>query len=191
MNFVSNLNDVLNQIDVRLKNVDIDKMTREQATNVLALMRDRIHTDGQASNGGQIGMYSKGYLTVRSGAFKNSSKSDAGFYSKGNKAVFDIRTRKAVKIKSKKKEASTKGNTMRTMYNRGSDPKVILSLTRQMESDYVIVPVENGHGIGFSNAENYNKAMWNERRYKKEIFSMTESEEKKALEIAERYIADL
>ena len=42
--------------------------------------------------------------------------------------------------------------------NRGSDRKVIFSLTGQMENDYKVIAVQGGYGLGFSNPLNAKKA---------------------------------
>lgn len=150
----SNLDEIVTLINSELEQLDIDKMTKEQATTIMAKMRERIHERGQASDGSSIGTYTSQYLKIRNGTT----------------------SRKGVK---------------RMSYNRGTNPNVILSLTRQMESDMIVIPVEKGHGIGYSNKENYNKKIWNEKRYGKDIFSLSEEEEGVAEAIAERYVNEL
>lgn len=171
----SNIDDAINQFNEEFNNIDVEKMTREQATTVMAMIRVRVHEQGQDANGGQIGTYSKGYLAIRSGIFQNSGKiskgknkgkvKDAGKYTKGGKS-----------------------GSLRTKYNRGTDPKVILSLTRQMESDMSIIPVQNGFGIGYNNSKNYNKAVWAEQRYKKQIFAVSDAETEAIDEISSKYL---
>ena len=51
---------------------------------------------------------------------------------------------------------------VREKYNRGSDRKKILSLTRQMEQDFVPIAENNEYGLGFNNVTNFNKATWQE-----------------------------
>lgn len=46
--------------------------------------------------------------------------------------------------------------------NRGRDAKKILSLTTQMEQDFVGVAENNEYGLGFNNAHNFDKATWQE-----------------------------
>ena len=74
---------------------------------------------------------------------------------------------------------------------RGTDSKVILSLTRQMENGYILVelPDNSGTGIGFSTHEDYLKAGWCEETYKKPIFKPTAEETAMVNQIAEEYIA--
>lgn len=72
---------------------------------------------------------------------------------------------------------------------RGTDSKVILSLTRQMENGYILVELPNGTGIGFSTHEDFQKAGWCEETYKKPIFKPTAEEKEMVNQIAEEYIA--
>ncbi len=74
-------------------------------------------------------------------------------------------------------------------YNRTSDPKIILSLTRQMENDLKAVPTNEGWGIGYSNPRNFTIALENERRENVKILTaLTESEDKLVTDIAVDYV---
>jgi hypothetical protein len=72
---------------------------------------------------------------------------------------------------------------------RGTDNKVILSLTRQMESGYVPEAIENGYAICFRTAEDMQKARWCEETYKKPIFAPTAEEKAMVIQIAQDYIS--
>lgn len=72
---------------------------------------------------------------------------------------------------------------------RGTDNKVILSLTRQMESGYVPEAIENGYAICFRTAEDMQKARWCEETYKKPIFAPTAEEKAMVIAIAQDYIS--
>lgn len=61
---------------------------------------------------------------------------------------------------------------------RGADPKVIVSLTRQLENDWAVIGTTNGYGIGFNNPLNKDKAGWVEESKKRIIFNLSESEKK-------------
>ena len=78
---------------------------------------------------------------------------------------------------------------VRAKAGRGMDNKVILSLTRQMESGYQIEAIENGYAICFRTAEDMQKARWCEETYKKAIFSPTAEERAMVEQIAQDYIA--
>ncbi len=163
MKIESNIAEVVNIIYAKLEGINVKEMTAIQASTLIAEMKKRIHKDGKASDGGQIGKYSKGYIAVRSGIFQNSGKQSKGV--------------KTVKVSNAGKK--TKGGnvgTKRTNYNRGTDPKVIISLTGNLENDYIIIPLSNGTAIGFSNATNFEKSQYVEKTYKKKIFSTTKEE---------------
>ncbi len=74
---------------------------------------------------------------------------------------------------------------------RGTDSKVILSLTRAMEDSYEIYPIENGYGIGFNTMESMQKARWCEDTYKKPIFAPTAEEKALVMQIADDFIKKL
>lgn len=62
-------------------------------------------------------------------------------------------------------------------YSRTADKKVIVSLTRQLENDWSVIPTTNGYGIGFKNSLNFDKAGWVEEQKDKVIFSLSTAEE--------------
>ena len=146
---------------------DKEYLLRPLAIETIPNMKERIHKDGAASDGTQIGTYSEGYMKVRTGDYGNAIKTKtgkikkAGAYTKGANAFSDIVTKKA---------------NMRPNYHRSSDTKVIISLTRQLENDYAVLATTNGYGIGFNNKHNKDKAGWVEETYKKLIFNLSEPE---------------
>jgi hypothetical protein len=172
-----------------MQSIDTNKLCRDIASTLKAKIRHRVHIRGEASDGSQIGIYSKGYMKVRTGNYpetkikkgKNKGKfkekkeaGEAGLFSKGKK----------------------KGMS-RPIYNRKSgnnDTKVILSLTSQMENDMDAthpIPIQDGYGIGYSNEFNYNKAIWNEKRYKKPIWNLTKEEKDLAESIVSKYVDEI
>lgn len=64
----------------------------------------------------------------------------------------------------------------RPKFNRSKEPKIIVSLTRQLENDWSVIATTNGYGIGFKNIFNYKKARWVEAIKKKAIFDLSVSE---------------
>lgn len=64
----------------------------------------------------------------------------------------------------------------RKPYNRRDGSTVILSLTRELESDYSITATAKGYGIGFNNALSVQKVEWLEKKYGKKIFSLSKEE---------------
>lgn len=62
-------------------------------------------------------------------------------------------------------------------YNRTSDNKIIVSLTRQLENDWSVIATDAGYGIGFLNPFNLQKARWVEENKGKKIFSLSGPEQ--------------
>lgn len=73
-------------------------------------------------------------------------------------------------------------------YNRSSDTKIIVSLTRQLENDWSVIATNRGYGVGFKNSFNLQKARWVEENKGKIIFSLSPSEENKLSEIVEEIV---
>lgn len=72
---------------------------------------------------------------------------------------------------------------------RGVDNKVILSLTRQLESGYQVEQIPNGYAITLRSNEDMQKARWCEETYRKPIFAPTAEERAMVIQIANDYIA--
>lgn len=163
--------------------LDGRKMMVAVASAVLPVMKKRVHEDGKDSSGNAIGQYSEGYMKVRTGVFGNS-----GRYVKGEKKGMPKNT--GVFTKGKQKGAP------RPKYNRSNDTKVVISLTRQMENDMVVIPTELGAGIGYNNSHNLQKVEWMEDPkdgvYKKPILSqLTTAEIDIAIDTAEQYVDEI
>lgn len=137
--------DVLKDLHVKLTSIEIDKVTRLQASTVMAVMRDRIHVQGRDSDGNMIGIYTPKYIKYT----RNTPK-----------------------------------------YARGTDGKVILSLTRTMENAWSLFPIEGGTGIGFTTAELLQRSEYCQETYKKDIFAPTAEEYELANKIAADYIKE-
>jgi len=171
----TNINAVISSELAKLSRFDAIQVCKAQAVATVAMFRDRIHQEGKAADGSQIGTYSTGYMKVRTGNYGNS-----GTYSRGKNA-------------GKNKDSGTysrgaKQGTARQKYNRTNDTKVILSLTRQMENDLTVIPTAAGFGVGYNNSLNLDKALWAEKTYRKKIFSLTADEREKVLGIAKTAI---
>lgn len=76
-------------------------------------------------------------------------------------------------------------------YNRSSDTKIIVSLTRQLENDWSVIATNRGYGVGFKNTFNLQKARWVEENKKVAIFSLSSSEEKKLFEIVQENVSNV
>ena len=155
----SNIGEVVERIKADLNGIDTDKMTRLVATSVMNEIKVRVHKEGKAADGSQIGTYSKEYMKVRTDSFKSP-----------------------VIARGKNK------GKPRLVYNRKNDKRVILSLTSRMEGDMIITPIENGTGICYTNEKSYKKSQWNEKRYKKSIFALSKREIEIAEETVKEFI---
>lgn len=150
---LSNLGNVFSNIKTQLENVrNPNYLLRPVVQEQIRLMHNRIHEQGKASDGNQIGVYSPGYLKMRSDQLPPK-------FTKG----------------AKKGQARPK-------YNRSTDPKIIVSLTRQLENDYAVIATPKGYGIGFNNEFNLKKMRWVEAGQRKPIANMTPDELNAAIE---------
>lgn len=76
-------------------------------------------------------------------------------------------------------------------YKRSSDPKIIVSLTRQLENDWSVIATNRGYGVGFKNSFNLQKARWVEENKGVIIFSLSPSEERKLSEIVAENVSNV
>ena len=60
--FKTNMFEVLDAISEKLSSIELDRITRLQASSVMAVMRDRIHVQGRDASGSQIGIYTPAYV---------------------------------------------------------------------------------------------------------------------------------
>lgn len=184
----SNTSQVIAKVLARVKTtVNNDVLLRTLATNQRAAMKVRIHVDGLDANDKQIGTYSKGYMAVRTGSFKNAKKTKSGKLKDAG-----VYTERAIRLNKQNGvfTGEDKVGKARPKYNRTSDTKVIASLTRQMENDMVVVATQKGYGIGYNNSENYKKAGYVEATYKKPIFKVSPREKEMLIRTAQEVIRD-
>jgi hypothetical protein len=173
-----------------------DAILRTVALAVLPELKHRVHVEGKDSSGGQIGKYSKEYMVVRTGNYKDAKKDKQGNYktkkseAKGDAGVYSDRT-----IRLDKKTGVFTGEDKvgknRKVYNRTADTKVIISLTRQMENDLNVIESGNGYGIGYLNPDNRKKADYVEATYKKKILTkLTTAEKELAIKTAKDFLPE-
>ncbi len=183
MRIKTNIGVITERIKAKLSILnDHEYLLRPVCFDVIELMTNRIHMEGKDSDGNAIGTYSKGYMAIRTGVFQNSERFKKGAQ-KGkvkNAGKFTDRT-----IRLNKQTGVFTGEdkvgTERPNYHRSSDPKVIISLTRQLENDWSVIATNAGYGIGFKNPFNLQKARWAEATYKKDIFKTTIAEREYAI----------
>ena len=166
----------------------MDELCYDVANKLKDRIQKRVHTEGKASDGSQIGEYSKGYMKVRTGNYpENAIKRGK------NKGTFKEKKSQAKAEAGVFTKGKNKGQP-RPVYNRENNRRVILSLSSHMEQDFAEtqpVPVQNGYGIGFTEEFNYNKAIWNEERYGKKIWDLTNDEIQLAEDIVNEYIDEI
>lgn len=172
----TNIGQITAKIISRLNSIkDSDQLLRTVANDMVGEVHTRVHTQGLATDERPIGTYSDEYMKVRTGNFGNSSK-----FSKGKK-------KGAVKDSGLFTRGEKKGQA-RPQYNRTSDRKVVISLTRQMENDFSVIATDKGYGLGYKNIENAKKVGYVETTYNKKIFGLTSSEKEKVKSIAREFV---
>lgn len=82
-----------------------------------------------------------------------------------------------------------RGDPKNNVAPRGTDSKVIVSLTRELENDWSVIGTPKGYGIGFKNVFNLQKARWVEVM-KGVIFSMTSQENKYASDFINHHVSE-
>lgn len=173
----TNFDEIISGIEGKLLSIDANRICRIQAAYIAGAWRKRIHQEGKAADGSQIGDYSDSYMKVRTGNFGNNKVTQGknkGQAKKGDAGVFTRGTNKG---------------KPRPRYNRNTDTKVVLSLTRNMESYLQVIPLENGAAVGYFDEYNFNKSKWCEKTYGKDIFALTDDERAKVNEIAKEEIS--
>jgi hypothetical protein len=193
MAYTSNVSSIVRLQVKRLHQVgQADQMLRTVALAVLPEVKKRVHVNGKASDGSQIGTYSKSYMAVRTGAFQNAKRSIKG-KNKGKLKDAGTFTDRVIRLDKKTGVFSgeEKEGSARPKYNRTADTKVIGSLTRQMENDLSVVAAGRGYGIGYLNPYNYDKSQWLEMTYKKDIWELTKEELELAKKVAEDFVHNI
>jgi hypothetical protein len=189
----------LDGIRLMLDSIDMNALCLEIANSLKSEIKHRIHEEGKAADGSEIGTYSKGYIKVRTGNYDDIKRKNGDYYSGGAKYK---RGAKKGDFKEKKSQEKSEAGVFsrgprkgqpRPVYNRKNENGVILSLTRQMEKDMDAtnpIPIEGGYGIGFTNDFNYDKSQWNDKRYGKTVYDLTEKEEQLMNDIIDRYMGE-
>lgn len=141
-------NELINTINKLNEAIFSDRVNRTALTTVLALEKKRIFENGQDSNGGQIGTYGTKPISISK---KNQARNTGQTYFKGGYSEYKTAI--------------------------GKNPGFVnLRNTDQMRMDYGILKNGQSWGLGFQNAENYNKSQWMQTKYDKDIFQITEAE---------------
>ncbi len=151
---------------------------RAVASSTLGQMQERIHEQGKASGGEDIGQYSAKPIYV------NPKESPKKFtpLGKNKKAKF-----KSGKPKQTRYFADGyKG--FKTFIGRNILGKVNLSLSGQLNKQWTLQPTSDGWGLGWADAEKYNRAKGFEKKYHKPIYDLTKEEIENVEHSANDYI---
>lgn len=194
LTITTNLKEVLTSLGQDFQTIfNKDYLLRPVAIEVIPLMTERIHKEGKASDGSQIGTYSNGYMKVRTGNFRNAVKFKRG-KNAGKIKNAGAKTRQRVATPFGKSRYAYQNieadGVPRENYHRSSDTKVIVSLTRQLENNWSVLETEKGYGIGFTNPFNAEKLGWVETVKKKVIRELTAEELDYAFERINELIAN-
>ena len=152
-----------------------DTVMRTVATSMLGEVKTRIHERGEAADGSDIGQYN-----TTNPLYVNPKNSPRGFVPVGKRG--------AVKFKSAGLPHKTRYfdsyKDFRTEIGRPVD-KVNLSLSGQLNSQFVVIATDDGYGLGWNNSEMPERAEGLTKKYGKEIWALTDTEQTKAVEIAQ------
>lgn len=169
----SNAGDEFKKITLSMIGLSDNEIFRPLMFDLIDMMKERIHRNGQASDESQIGTYSPGYMAVRTGIFATNETFKSGPRKGQNKPT-------GVFTKGKNKGAK------RPQYKRDGSTKIIVSLTRQLENSWILIATDDGYDIGFSDGENkdptkkfktsYEKARLVEEVKGKVIFDLSPTE---------------
>lgn len=189
VNIKSNADEVFKTIGVDLLGLLEVTAFRQLMFDLIDMFQERIHANGQATDGSQIGTYSPGYMAVRTGIFGNTARISRG-KNKGKQKDTDA----GVFTKGKNK------GKPRPQYKRDGSTKIIVSLTRKLESQYAVIATDDGYDIGWidheagdnkENPTNYQKARFVEEVKHKTIFDPSQAELDYIDEFIDKKINDL
>lgn len=125
-----------------------EMVMRTAISTVLAVHKPRIFEKGLDGSGAKIGTYGTNPISISK---KNQARQTGKTYFKGGYAEY-------------KKDI-------------GKNPGYVnLRNTDQMMMDYGIVQNGNQFGLGFQNKMNYDKSIWMQDKYDKQIFDHTQQE---------------
>jgi hypothetical protein len=125
-----------------------ERAQRAAITTVLAVHKRRIFQDGLDADGGRIGTYSTNPIQIpKNKQARNTGKTKfEGGYAEYKTAI-------------------------------GKNPGYVnLQNFGQMMADYGLMQVGQEFGLGYQNPDNYNKSMWLQEKYDKQIFHHSQSE---------------
>ena len=153
---------------------------RAAAANMLAKVKQRIHQQGQAGDGSDIGAYSVKpiYISAVTGAGKGLSNATG----KTGKSVFGSGKKKGEPHTSQYFAGGY--NQFKTTVGLNETGKVNLVLTGELSKRLLVLgePGTSGYGLGWQDEELTKRAQALELKYGKKIWALTEEEKKEMIE---------
>jgi len=176
-----NLDTLLTKMEnVLSKGAIYDKAIRTASTNMLGDFVQRIHVDGKASDGTEIGKYGTKPIYI------NPINSPQKFKPEGKtgKTTFE---KTGQPHKTKYFDGGYKA--FRETVGQVSD-KVVLTLSGGLQNQLSVIPTDNGYGLGWQNEEMFKRANALEIKYGKQIWFPTEEEQTYASGTVDKIISD-
>lgn len=181
INIRTNLNEIFGNIRGKLTHEVFDTAVRTVATTMLGEIRTRIHEQGKAADGGDIGQYSRTPMYVSANA--NPGKSFGRPIGKTGKSKF------ANGQDHKSRYFPGGYNEYKTAIGRNQLGRVNLSLSGQLNNQLNVVSTQRGYGLAWADKEKFERAGHLEKKYGKKIWSLTEDERELAAQVAQNVIA--
>lgn len=169
-----------------------DRVTKVVASEMLGEIRARIHQQGKAADGSDIGAYSTKPLYVS--IAQNVGRSFGAPLGKPNKygkrrSKFESGKKAGQSHTSRYFERGYEG--YKNAIGRNTLGKVNLSLSGQLDSQLTLMQTPLGWGLGWADAEKFKRAnALQDKKYRKKIWALTNEEAEKAVKTAEREVAN-
>lgn len=189
----SNIHVVLSPYIATIQSPELlDKVTRTVATEMLGLLRARIHQEGKAADGSDIGQYSTKsmYVSIK----QNVGRSFGSPLGKPNE-----KGKRSSTFKSGKKEGQKHTSRYfeqgykeyKTQIGRNVLGKVNLSLSGQLDSQLTLIHTQAGWGLGWADTEKYLRAKaLQDKKYKKKIWALSAEEAAQAVTTAQNILGN-
>ena len=149
----------------------VGQVTRITAFSGLSILKNRIHEQGKAADGGDIGIYSTSPIYVGKKAVGGGSIKPVGKY---GETIFKSGEKKGQPHKTEYFPEGYKG--YKTKIGRNQTGKVNLSLSGQLNQQTTVIPNNKDWGIGWEDSEKYKRAKALEKKYGKVIWGFTDRE---------------
>ena len=182
--YESNIDNILKNLDGKLKKVDKSKsMIREIASTLLASITRRIHNEGQDTKESKIGNYSTKPTLVGAKSFVNKTAANKVFGSAKKRRELEWVTFKGRHL------AVLEGGYKQIRSLEGKEVNnVNLFRTGKLRADFGMEAQGKDYVLGFKSEYGANLRKYQEDKWGKVIWGVTEDDKKIALQIFERYI---